>query len=145
MRKTTPQDGADILEMLTDYYIENQKKMPMKVNFDIPTVRKFLEQALTHPNLISYIADDGIVFGELSETWFGPNKVSRGLVWYVKPKARNGILAKNLLEAFDDEARERGAIYGRMEIDNPANLPTVGRMLKHAGYDQFSNIYLRKY
>jgi len=143
VRKTKSTDGPEIVEMLADYYLENQRKMPMDVKFDVRMTERFIKEALAHRNCISFISDDGIVLGELSQTWFGPNPVGRGLVWYVRPEARNGILAMKLLNAFDAEATSRGARYSRFELDNPANLPVVDRMLHKADYRDFSKIYLK--
>ena len=142
MRKTGPQDVNRILEFLMEYFIENQKQMPMKISFDVPQTRAFITHALNHPDLISYISDNGVILGELGETWFGPNKVARGLIWYVKPAARNGILARRLLKAFNDEAKARGARYAKQDLDNPASIGKVDGLVKLAGYRDFSKTYL---
>jgi hypothetical protein len=139
-----PDDLPTILEWFTDYFLENQKKMPMDVELNIKQVRKFFEHALKQPSLIGFMSEDGVILGEESETWFGPNKVGRGLLWYVRPKARNGILAMRLLKAFDEEAKNRGARFCRMELDNPANLKTIDGLVKKAGYEDYSKIYVRR-
>ena len=145
MRKTTPEDGPEILEMLTDYFIENQHIMPMNIKLDIKNCRQFLETALGHGDLISFIADDGVIMGDLAQTWFGPNRVARGALWYVRPRARNGLLARRLLNAFDDEAKERGAIYSKQDLDNPAHLRLIERFVGHCGYREFSKSFLKEF
>lgn len=144
MRKATPDDLCQIIEWMVDYFIENQQKFPMKVDMNVQQMRKFFELALASPALISFISDDGIIMGELAETWFGPNKVGRGILWYVRPEARNGILARRLLRAFDSEAYQRGARYCRMELDNPANVKQIAGLVEKAGYEDFSKIFVRR-
>lgn len=144
MRRTTPDDLVTIIEWMVDYFIENQQKMPMNVQMNVQQMKKFFEHALVHPDMVSYISDDGVILGEVAETWFGPNKVGRGILWYVRPQARNGILARRLLRAFDNEARERGARFARMELDNPANLKQIDGLVKKVGYEDFSKIYVRR-
>ena len=117
--------------------------MPMEIDFDLDECWGFLKAALKHPGLISYIADDGIIMGELSQPWFGKTPVARGIVWYVRPEARNGILARNLMRAFDKEAKERGAHYSRMELDNAAHIDTIDGFFKKMNYRDYSRIYLK--
>lgn len=144
MRKAGPQDVNRILEMLMAYFIENQKIMPMAVSFDILKTRAFLTHALNHPDVISYISDDGVILGELGETWFGPNKVARGVLWYVKPEKRGSTLAWRLLKAFDGEARARGAKYAKQDLDNPARIGLVENVYHKMGYRDFSKSYVKE-
>ena len=144
MRKTTPDDLCQIIEWMVDYFIENQQKFPMKVEMNVQQMRRFFEQILGKPEIVSYISDDGVILGDVAETWFGPNKIGRGVLWYVRPQARNGILARRLLRAFDQEAHDRGARFCRMELDNPANLKQIDGLIKKVGYEDYSKIYVRR-
>jgi hypothetical protein len=145
MRKATPQDAPQIVEWFLRYFLENQKLMPMKVSCDFHMVRQWIEHALNHPDLISYISDNGVILGELGHTWMGPNKVARGGIWYVKPEARNGMLAMALLRAFNKEAGERGAIYAKQELDNPARIEVIDGLYKLAGYREYSKTYVKEF
>ncbi len=143
MRKTTPKDIEQILRFLYAYYHENQKIMPMDVDFDLEECWTFLKKALAHPNIISYISDNGVIMGELSQPWFGKTPVARGIAWYVKPENRNGILARSLMRAYDNEARERGARYSKQEFDNAAHLEVIDSFMKLMDYKDYSKIYLK--
>lgn len=145
VRKTVQDDVPKILAFMKAYFEENQGKMPMRVELNLDTCKTFFTLALKHPNVISYISDDGVILGELSTTWFGPNKVGRGVLWYVKPEARNGILARRLLKAFDDEARKRGATMVFNDLHNAANLEMIDGFVKKCGYRNYSKSYLKEF
>jgi len=145
MRKTEAKDAEQILRFLNRYYVENQEIMPMEIDFDLEDTWTFLNRAFQHPELISYISDDGIIMGEITQPWFSKTPVARGLVWYVSPKARNGILARSLLRAFDKEAQERGAKFSRMDFDNPAHLQMIDPFIRLMGYEDFSKVYLKRF
>lgn len=119
--------------------------MKMNVSVDLLASRRFFESALAHPDLISYISDDGVILGELGHTIFGPERVARGVLWYVRPEARNGILARRLLKAFDEEAKARGAVYSKMDLDNPAQINVIEGLYQLAGYEEFSKSYLKEF
>lgn len=144
MRKATAADAPRLVEFLFAYFIEAQKTMKMRVSLDLLASRQFFETALAHPDLISYISDDGVILGELGRTIFGPERVARGVIWYVKPEARNGILARRLLKAFDEEAKARGAVYSKMDLDNPAQIDVIDGFYKRVGYREFSKTYLKE-
>lgn len=118
--------------------------MRLRVSLDLIATRQFLDRALRHPDLISYISENGVIFGELSHMWLGPERVGRGVLWYVKPEARNGLLARSLLRAFDKEAKERGAVYSKMDLDNPARIGVIDGFVKHLGYREFSKSYVKE-
>ena len=146
MRPTTIEDLPQILEWMVDYYVENQKVMPMpRVKMDVNYTKTWLLNALRNPGLISFISDDGVIMGAMMETHIGPNKIGRGGIWYVRPEARNGILAMRLLRAFDEEARERGALYAYQDVENPAHLQVLDGLYKLEGYKEFSKVYLKEF
>lgn len=144
MRRATPADLETIFRFFVRYYLENQEQMPMKVTMDIDGTRRFFKEALTHKDLISYISDDGVILGELGRLWFAKERVARGVLWYVKPEARNGILARNLLSAFDKEAKERGAVYSKMDLDNPANIRIIEGFCNLMGYREYSKSWAKE-
>ena len=119
--------------------------MPMKVSFDYEMVLNFMEKSLKNPDLISFIAEEGVIMGEVAHTWWGPNEIANGGIWYVSPEARNGILARALLRAFDEEAASRGAVYSRMSLDNPAHFKIVDGLYHLSGYRDYSKIYVKDY
>lgn len=144
MRKTTPADVLKITEFIRDYFEEAKPTFPAPLDFDLEQSANFIFMALQHPNVISYIADDGVILGELAHTWFGPNKLARGILWYVRPGARNGILARRLLKAFDGEAKARGARLCLNDLHNPAHLNMIDGFVKKIGYRSYSKCYLKE-
>jgi hypothetical protein len=145
MRKATPADTEKIFRMVVAYFLENQEKRPMKITLDVDGTRRFLKEVLGHKDLISYLSDDGVILGELGRLWMAHERVSRGILWYVKPEARNGILARNLLRAFDKEAKERSAVYSKMDLDNPANIHIIEPFCKLMGYEEFSKSWVKEF
>ncbi len=145
MRKATSKDVAQITWWFKEYFDEAQQIMGMNVKLDLRTVRAFFEKTLGQRDLISYIGEDGVIMGELGHTWWGPNTIANGGIWYVTPEARNGIFARALLKAFDEEAAARGAVYSRMALDNPAHVKAVEGLYHLAGYQDYSKIYVKEF
>lgn len=149
MRKVTPADVPQIVEFLKANFHETQGLIPLgnrnKFVMSDEHITAWAQKAANHPDLIAFIDDDGMILGEFAETVFGPNRIARGGVWYVRPRARGGPLAWRLLKAFDQQAAEKGALAGRMELDNPSYIDVIDRMYKKIGFREFSKIYVKEY
>jgi GNAT superfamily N-acetyltransferase len=142
-------DVSLIAEMMTDYYHEAKAQIPLEkrdcFTLDPGYVKGWAKRVVSNPHIFGFIADDGMIFGEVIETWVGPNKICRGGIWYVRPRARGGLLAWRLLKAFDQEAHKRGAICSRMDLDNPVFACLIDRMYKKLGYKEYSRVYVKEY
>jgi hypothetical protein len=149
VRRTRPSDVPLIAEFLKANYHETIGLIPItnreKFVMDPDYVNAFAQKAASHPDLISYIDENGMIMGDLGETTIGPNRIARGGVWYVRPEARGTPLGWRLLKAFDDEGRDRGALCARMELDNPINLSVIDRMYQKRGFRRYSYIYVKEY
>ena len=144
MRRATLADSEQILRYLYDYYRENQEKLPINIDFDLEECWGFLRKALEHPSVISYITDGGVIMGELGHPWFGKTPIAKGVAWYVEPESRNGIMARSLMRAFDNEAQERGARFIQQPIDNGTNIKMIAPLMKRLGYEDYSKIFIKR-
>lgn len=142
MRKATPFDLMEILEMVVDYYIENQSINHYDVAFDMPKARAYVSGLLHNPDGICYMADDGVVLGDVTEPWFSKRKFARGWVLYVRPKARNGILARALLNKFYEEAKARGAFVS-WDFYNDTHKEVINGLMRKLGYKENGYIFTK--
>ena len=108
MRIATPNDVHLILEFSMQSFIENQKEKAYPVGFDVFMARWYIETMLKQ-GAICYIADDGVILGRMTSTWFGENPYAAGVIFYVKPEVRKTSLPVRLLAAYDKDAKNRGA------------------------------------
>jgi len=149
MRKVTPEDAPLLAQFMKEYFAEARPTVPLenreRFTLDDSYVTGWAERAATCPGIFGFISDDGMILGEIAETWVGPNKIARGGIWYVRPGARGGLCAWRFLKAFDKEARERGAICSRLDLDNPVFRHVIERMYKKLGYREYSKIYVKEY
>ena len=129
--------------MLHSYYQENIERLPVAVDFDLYRCWNFLKNMLSQEECISYMSDDGVVIGNTMKPWFSETMFANSLVWYVKPEARNGLLARSLIREFDKEAARRGAKYSHLSLDNPINIDIIDPFIKKLGYRDYSKIYMR--
>ena len=148
MREIRPSDYPVIAEMMTAYFHEAQPTVPLsnrdKFVLDPDFVLRWAKNVVGNCNIFGFIDDNGMILGEISNTWVGPNKVANGGIWYVRPMARSGTLAWRLLKAFDDKAH-KVALVARMALDNPSNGPIIDRMYKKIGFREYSKIYVKEY
>lgn len=144
VRAIKPQDAPQVVEFLFAYFLEHQRLAPLNICMDILWTRRFLDMALSNQNVIGFIAENGVILGEVCYTWFGPNMTAKGFLWYVRPEARGGWLAWRLLKAFDKATRERGARYSFQELHNPTHRHIAEKLFHRAGYKDYSASYLKE-
>lgn len=149
MRVVKPTDLPQIVKFMKEYFIEAQPQVPLenkdKFVLEEDCVNRWAKRVVSNPNIFGFIDDNGMILGEISTTWVGPNKVANGGIWYVRPMARSSTLGWRLLKAFDDEAYKRGAICARMDLDNPVYHQIIDRMYKKIGFKEYSKIYVKEY
>ena len=148
MREIRPSDYPVIAEMMTAYFYEAQPTVPLsnreKFVLDPDFVLRWAKNVVGNCHIFGFIDDDGLILGEVNNTWVGPNKIANGGIWYVRPMARSSTLGWRLLKAFDDKARQV-SLVGRMSLDNPSYHDVIDRMYKKIGYHEYSKIYVKEY
>lgn len=142
MRKATPDDLMTILEMVVDYYMENQSINHYNVDFDVQKAKTYVQSLLQNPDAICYVADDGLVMGDVTEPWFSRRKFARGWVLYVRPKARNGLLARALLNKFYEEAKARDAFVS-WDFYNDTHKQLIDGLMRVLGYKENGHIFTK--
>lgn len=144
MRRTTIDDALTITKMFFDYWRENEQECSLQRSFTMEPETVF--EAITEFLRVGFgfIDENGVVLGHLAHTWFGPNPIAEGVLWYVRPKARGGLLAWRLLKAYDKECKERGAILSYNPLHNFATQKMVGGILQKEGYYTFSVNYVKE-
>lgn len=144
MRPGTVEDVDMILGMMVDYYEENQRIKPYDLDFNPELARQYLTAALQLPSYISYVSDNGIISGDMRRTWFGDNYFGQGGDFYVRPPARNGILARNLFNAFRDEVKRRGGKFCMFTMFNDVSQDMFHGWMKKFGCQFQGGVYYLK-
>jgi GNAT superfamily N-acetyltransferase len=145
VRRVTAEDVELIAQMSVDYYHENQAIKPYDVDFDIDVARANLTVMIQQPSAIGYVSDDGYILGELRRMWFGKDVFGYGGAgFYVRPPARNGLLARRLMNAFCDEAKSRGAKYCVFSLFNDVRSEMLDGFFIALGCQPQGSVYLKE-
>jgi len=112
IRPATISDGAEIYAMIEQYFIEAVKARKYPLIWSEESAKIFLGNLLYKPTSLSFVSEnlEGVLLGEMSTTWFGPNLMGNPVALYVKPEHRNGLIARALIRAFENETRSRGGM-----------------------------------
>jgi GNAT superfamily N-acetyltransferase len=97
---------------------------------------------------LNFIAEnaEGMILGELGETWFGPNPLAKPHILYVKPEHRNGLIARALLRRFEKEAVSRKVDFILWEFESGvSNGEVLGGLMENLGYKLQGPVYLKSF
>lgn len=144
IRPATIEDLKPIYYMIERYHKEALDRRGYPVTFDYLKVLSQLYHWLVNESCINFIANHGVILGEIGTTWFGDNSVSRTHVLYVEPQHRNGLLARALLKRFDEEAEKRGALFALW--DNWSGMidgDMLDKFLARCGYSVQGSVYIK--
>jgi GNAT superfamily N-acetyltransferase len=146
IRRATVEDIRAVYDMIEGYYREAAERYP-QLKFDREKVVIQLGNWLWNTETgFSFIDDEanGMLLGELMETWWGGDKIGNIRALYVKPEHRNGLLARNLLRTFEQHVEARGAIGATWDnfggISTPKMLDPFARA---CGYSVHGSLYLK--
>jgi|SRR5262245_580592 len=113
IRNATITDIKPIYDMIKAYFDEGVELRRYPVTWNEERVVIFLGNLLwkteTGLNFISQ-NNEGVILGEMAETWFGGDKMVLPHVLFVRKEHRNGLIARALLRRFEKEARDKGAV-----------------------------------
>ena len=143
MRLATPDDAHLILEMMMDCYIENQKEAPRDVGFNVFKARKYIEDAIDSPGAILYFAPNGVIIATYVDTFWGDNYFLSTSFFYVKPEARNGLLARRMFRLMEFEAKWRGLKYLVVSPQYKPSTTFLDSLLKRIGFEHDGGIYAK--
>jgi GNAT superfamily N-acetyltransferase len=123
--------GSDLLEaMIVDL-------TPLYGRIDVPQAPSAGPADFSPPGgsfLVGYEDDTPICCGGIKRLPDGACEIKR---MFVVPEARGRGVAKQLLAALEDEARELG--YGVARLDTGPQQPHAERMYRDAGYEPIGN------
>ena len=90
-----------------------------ELDYDQNVFIDWIANAMVNPNyyLGGYTIDGklaGALLGDVSQTYFGKDKVAINRNWYVRPEFRGSLAGIKLLKDFEKWAKEQGAkrVYG---------------------------------
>ena len=104
-----PSDAAGILELGRQFHQESHFR---GTSYDEPKCRMLMAASLMYPEKIFIAYDDtfqGIIVLQMSTQFFNDQKWAGDQAFYVTPQARGSGLAKQLLDAGSQWAKQNGA------------------------------------
>lgn len=144
IRAVTVDDIRVVYDMMFAYYEEWVGKYGDWIDWNQEKSVIHLGNLLYRDTGLNFITEggEGVILGELGETWFGQNAMAKPHVLYVKPEHRNGLIARALLRRFEKTAKERGAKFVIWEFETGlSEVKFLGRFMEALGYEYQGPIY----
>lgn len=148
IRAATVDDIKPIYDMMFDYFNEVVDYSGYRANWDKEKVVIHLGNLLWRDTGLNFLTEnnEGMILGEVGETWFGKNRMGKPSVLYVKPEHRNGLIARALLRRFENEALRRGAEFVLWEFEGGLSSPKMlGGLMEHLDYEYQGPIYKKTF
>jgi len=144
IRKATIEDIRPIYDMIEAYFHEAVTKCNYPLTWDREKAVIHLGNLLWRETGLNFIVQngEGMILGEMGETWFGKNLMGKPAVLYVKPEHRNGLIARALLRRFEKEALSRGALAILWEFETGlSDSDMLGGLMRNLKYEYQGPIY----
>ena len=148
IRPATVDDILPIFNMVEGYYREAIDKRGYPLKWDREKVVIYLGNLLYRDTALNFIAEngEGVILGEVAETWFGPNVMAQPHILYVKPEHRNGLIARALLRRFEKEALKRKALFVLWEFESGvSDADMLSGLMKCLHYEFQGPIYRKTF
>jgi predicted N-acetyltransferase YhbS len=136
IRPATPADIDGLLALVEPFFAFSQFSRFVSCSAD--TARPFVEQVVDTG--IAFVADEdgaivGGIIGLMSPIWFNPSAFTAAeLGWWVSESHRGGMAGVKLLRAFENEAKERGAVVVTMSDLSAGGEWPAGKLFEKLGY-----------
>ena len=145
IRTATVEDIRPIYEMMKAYYDEaiEKRRYPLAWSEEKAVIQlgNWLWNRETGLNFISQ-SGEGVLLGELSQTWFGGDRMGNPHALFVKREHRNGLIARALLRRFEREAIARGAIAITWDFwAGVSDVKMIDGLMRSLGYVFHGRIY----
>lgn len=144
IRRATVEDIRPIYDMMKSYFSEHTDRHGYPLAWDDERVVIHLGNLLYHEDGLNFISEnnEGVILGEIGDTWFGPNRMAKPHVLYVRPEHRNGLIARALLRTFEHAAQQRGAGFVLWEFETGlSDTKMVGGLMEKLDYEYQGPIY----
>lgn len=109
-----------------------------------------IEDVINHlfslPNFICICEENkGIIIGLVYPTFWNPDRlVAQELGFWVEPEYRGSGLSLDLMNQFEDKAKELGAEEITMIALEASNPKAVGRLYEKLGYHKLEHSYMKR-
>jgi len=146
IRKANIIDIKDILELISEFYEEGLKECGL--NFTDYSLYRTAEKFITN-GIVIVVEDNeslvGIIGGAIIPSIFDETeKIAQEMMWFIKKDYRKGELAKDLLNRFEQEARNLGANHIAVAAMGNMRNEVLDRFYRHNGYTLMETQYIRK-
>lgn len=139
IRKATKED----IDVLVEMGIKFAEASPYKDYYTKDKIKAIAEiSAKDWVGFVAFIDEDkrGMLVGYDSEFLLGKVRVATEIAWWVNPEDRKTSVGKELLQAFEDWAKDRGCITITMiSIDD-----TLGSYYEKRGYKLTERTYMKE-
>lgn len=145
IRKAELKDIDSIKNLAKEFYEEGLKEYGLSLDLETldETIKKFITD---HIALVAQRNGEivGAIGGMLTPSIFNKNQlIGQEVIWYLSKNQRKGLIGNNLINAFEDDCKRKGADFVAMM--NIGNLYTaiLDRFYKIKGYRLLENQYIK--
>lgn len=112
-------------------------------------VADLIASLINSPDGVVLVADDGGrivggVVGVVADDWFAVCRVAYEYAVFLDPGARGGRLALRIVQAFQREAKARGASRVEMGITTGVHPERTARLYEHCGFEFLGPVYSKE-
>lgn len=113
----------------------NRNKLREMVQFYIESPNHFANMKLQNGEVV------GMLFGYVSEYYFGRDKIACDILWYVAPEHRGSTIGVRLLKEFEEWARLKGVKEVCIGISTNVDTGKTGNMLERLNFNHVGGTY----
>tara|TARA_R110000744_G_scaffold348171_2_gene453711 strand:- start:170 stop:628 length:459 start_codon:yes stop_codon:yes gene_type:complete len=144
IRPMQPEDLPTVLEMARCMH---QESVYRRFDYDENKMGRLLYNYIINPktsfSCVGTSKDtlNGVFLGSIGEHYFGTDLIASDTLWYVSPQSRGSRVGLQLLQAFENWAKERDAAEICVGVSSGLSADKTGTMLQKLGYDVVGGIY----
>ena len=131
VRRAVASDRSRCLQLARNFHIASGLQIP----FSPAYASLLFDACLCEPDRLCLVLDDngvqGVLAAQAGSLPIAPVKAATELIWWIEPNAR-GRAAIEMLDAYENWARERGCVFANMVGLGSDPLPA--RLYERRGY-----------
>lgn len=138
-RLAVPKDHSEVVNMAIKFANNTVYSRYCDVEVINRLAADFLDPL--NPDKIVFIEpSSGMLAGMITPFTFGVDLIATEVVWWVEPDKRNTKVGKELLDAFEDWARNEGCrLITMISIDD-----ALGKYYEKRGYGLYEHAYMKE-
>lgn len=135
-------------DMITLGKVMHEESEYRDFDFSPEKLARLGERIMTNKNIFAEGAYAeglvGMIVGQISEYWFGTDRIASDTVWYVHPDHRGSMAGIRLLTHFADWAENQGVKEISVGVSSGINTDRAGALLNRIGFNSVGGLYKRR-